>query len=236
MLTTNNLLAKKQAAKFCQTFNDENYCTFPHFSLLFLVQVRGGLSDLGVGFPSITEERAGAVHFTAMTYALDYGYLASPPLPADPSFKTVTVFQSSVWLCTLAATAAETALVLAVHFFYKRLGVAFFDRGMGLSDLFLLPTAVLTSQISKLPRQNVTAGAVIMLKWVVTALLLTSFYKSILLAHLVAEEYEPPINSSEVRNNSVFPVSLTFKTGRKKADCRKVRVLSRRSCKLCLRK
>lgn len=154
---------------------------------------------MAVGLPFMILERSRVIHFTQMTYTIDYGYRTPYPRPLDPAFKIVSVFEPQVWLWSSLATVSETLLAFSCHKLYKDLGVDLLNVNMRFNDLFLLPTAIVTSQLNKLRRPALLTGGGILLKWVVTTTLLSTFYQSSLLASLVAVDYEQPIDTSEVK-------------------------------------
>ena len=153
---------------------------------------------MGIGHPTITRDRSKVVHYTQMTYTIDFGYRTAIPRPLDPSFQMISVFDPQVWVWSAVATVSETLLAFSCHILYKDLGVNLLNVNVRFNDLFILPTAILTGQLNKLRLPALPVGGCILLKWVVTATLLLTFYQTSLLTHLVAVDFEKPIDTSEV--------------------------------------
>ena len=66
------------------------------------------------------------------------------------------------------------------------------------SDFFIIPLAVLTGQQVPLVFPKFSLGSVIFVSWIFTSLVLASSYQSMILAHLVAVNYEKPIRNTQV--------------------------------------
>lgn len=71
-----------------------------------------GVSDIGIGFPTMSYERAQVVHFTQFIYALDYGIVSPMPKPMDPIHNVVNVFQFWVWTWTILACVSISVIFL----------------------------------------------------------------------------------------------------------------------------
>ncbi|XP_059082565.1 uncharacterized protein LOC131880074 [Tigriopus californicus] len=176
--------------------------------------VRTGRSDMGIGLPTISLDRAQVVHFTAMIYPLEYGYASPMPKPKDPVYRVVSVFENTVWTLLILAFLTVCLTFLGIHYTYassnlhkyrarsepsSRMTLTYYylKHERSSSDYFMTPLAVLTCQVAQIPFPRGASSCLTFLNWLLMAALISNFYRSTLLAHLVSVELNNPIQVTQ---------------------------------------
>ena len=159
------------------------------------LQVRRGITDIGIGHVGVVWPRAQIIDYTHYTYFLEVGHKTRKPIPKNPIFNIFLPYTNGVWIA-ITVTIIVTCCVFAILGKFNR----FYAKSFKWHDFIIMPTSMLmecgiieTAFYRKIQRTK--AGFIMVGTWVIVVFFLVKAYESNLLASILAKVYEDPIDS-----------------------------------------